>query len=78
MKLAILGASGPPRRITADDRPGSRRSWSGTASGRPCDLEAFFRLLYRRARDRRRFAVIDELPYLWTAERDFPSNLLKV
>jgi len=42
------------------------------------DLEAFFRLLYRRARDRRRLAVIDELPYLWTAEKDLPSILLKV
>lgn len=42
------------------------------------DLEALFRLLYRRARDRRRLAVIDELPYLWTAERDLPSILLKV
>ncbi len=42
------------------------------------DLEAFFRLLYRRARDSRRLVVIDELPYLWTAERDLPSILLKV
>jgi AAA+ ATPase superfamily predicted ATPase len=42
------------------------------------DLETFFRLLYRRARDERRFAVIDELPYLWTAERELPSILLKV
>jgi hypothetical protein len=41
-------------------------------------LEVFFRLLYRRARDRPRLAVIDELPYLWTAERDLPSILLKV
>ena len=42
------------------------------------DLEAFFRLLYRRARDSRRLVVIDELPYLWTAERELPSILLKV
>ena len=42
------------------------------------DLESFLRLLYRRSRDRRRLAVIDELPYLWTAERDLPSILLKV
>ncbi|MGC8635330.1 MAG: ATP-binding protein [Candidatus Limnocylindrales bacterium] len=42
------------------------------------DLEAFFRLLYRRARESRRLAIIDELPYLWTAERDLPSILLKV
>jgi AAA+ ATPase superfamily predicted ATPase len=42
------------------------------------DLESFFRLLYRRARDSRRLAVIDELPYLWTAEKSLPSILLKV
>ena len=42
------------------------------------DLEAFLRLLYRRARDHRRLAVLDELPYLWTAERALPSILLKV
>lgn len=42
------------------------------------DLEAFFRLLYRRARNSRRLVVIDELPNLWTAERELPSNLLKV
>lgn len=42
------------------------------------DLESFFRLLYRRARDTRRLAIIDELPYLSTAERDLPSILLKV
>ena len=42
------------------------------------DLETFFRVLYRRARDQRRLAVIDELPYLWTAERELPSILLKV
>jgi uncharacterized protein len=42
------------------------------------DLETFFRTLYRRARDRRRLAVIDELPFLWTAEKDLPSILLKV
>lgn len=42
------------------------------------DLESFLRLLYRRARDQRRLAVIDELPYLWTAERNLPSILLKV
>lgn len=42
------------------------------------DLDSFFRLLYRRARDHRRLAVIDELPYLWTAEKDLPSILLKV
>jgi AAA+ ATPase superfamily predicted ATPase len=42
------------------------------------DLESFFRLLYRRARDSRRLAIIDELPYLWTAEKDLPSILLKV
>lgn len=42
------------------------------------DLEAFFRTLYRRARDSHRLAVIDELPYLWTAERNLPSILLKV
>lgn len=42
------------------------------------DLETFFRLLYRRARDSRRLVVIDELPYLWTAERELPSILLKV
>lgn len=42
------------------------------------DLESFFRLLYRRARDHRRLAVIDELPYLWTAEKNLPSILLKV
>lgn len=42
------------------------------------DLESFLRLLYRRARNDRRLAVIDELPYLWTAERDLPSILQKV
>ena len=42
------------------------------------DLESFFRLLYRRARDHQRLAVIDELPYLWTAEKNLPSILLKV
>lgn len=42
------------------------------------DLESFFRLLYRRARTHRRLAVIDELPYLWTADRTLPSVLLKV
>lgn len=42
------------------------------------DLESFLRLLYRRARDHRRLAIIDELPYLWTAEKDLPSILLKV
>lgn len=42
------------------------------------NLESFFRLLYRRARDSRRLAIIDELPYLWTAEKELPSILLKV
>jgi uncharacterized protein len=42
------------------------------------DLEAFLRLLYRRARDSRRLAIIDELPYLWKAERELPSIILKV
>lgn len=42
------------------------------------DLGSFLRLLYRRARGERRLAVIDELPYLWTAEKDLPSILLKV
>jgi AAA+ ATPase superfamily predicted ATPase len=42
------------------------------------DIESFLRLLYRRARDRRRLAVIDELPFLWTADRDLPSVMLKV
>jgi AAA+ ATPase superfamily predicted ATPase len=42
------------------------------------DLESFFRLLYRRARESRRLAIIDELPYLLTAEKALPSILLKV
>lgn len=42
------------------------------------DLETFLRLLYRRARTQRRLAVIDEFPYLWTADRNLPSVLLKV
>jgi AAA+ ATPase superfamily predicted ATPase len=42
------------------------------------DLEAFFRLLYRRARGERRIAVIDELPNLVKVDRDLPAVLLKV
>jgi len=42
------------------------------------DLAAFFRVLFRRARDERRLAVIDELPYLWKVERELPSILLRV
>lgn len=69
----------PARGPSPTSWPGSRRS-SNAKAERPAlpDLEAFFRLLYRRVRDRRRLAVIDELPYLWTAERDLPSILLKV
>jgi len=42
------------------------------------DLETFLRTLYRRARSSRRLAVIDELPYLWAAEKNLPSILLRV
>lgn len=42
------------------------------------DLEAFFRLLYRRARGERRIAVIDELPNLVKVDKDLPAVLLKV
>lgn len=42
------------------------------------DLESFFRLLYRRARDERRLVVIDELPNLIRVDRSLPSVLLKV
>ena len=42
------------------------------------DVETFFRVLYRRARDERRLAVIDELPNLIAVDRDLPSTLLKV
>ncbi len=42
------------------------------------DLETFFRLLYRRAREGRRLAIIDELPNLLRVERALPSILLKV
>ena len=42
------------------------------------DIEAFFRLLYRRARDDRRLAIIDELPNLLRVDRALPSTLLKV
>lgn len=42
------------------------------------DLESFFRLLYRRAAGEPRLAVIDELPFLWKAERNLPSILLRV
>lgn len=42
------------------------------------DLESFFRILYRRARSERRLAIIDELPFLLTAERELPSILMRV
>jgi AAA+ ATPase superfamily predicted ATPase len=42
------------------------------------DLESFFRLLYRRARQERRLAVIDELPNLVKVDRELPGTLLKV
>jgi AAA+ ATPase superfamily predicted ATPase len=42
------------------------------------DLESFFRLLYRRARQGRHLAVIDELPNLVKVDRDLPATLLKV
>lgn len=42
------------------------------------DIETFFRLLYRRAREDRRLAIIDELPNLLRVERALPSTLLKV
>ncbi len=42
------------------------------------DLETFFRILYRRAADERRIAIIDELPYLWKVDKDLPSILLRV
>jgi len=42
------------------------------------DVEAFFRLLYRRARESRRLVIIDELPNLLRVERALPSILLKV
>jgi len=42
------------------------------------DLEAFFRVLYRRARGTRRIAVVDELPNLIAVDRDLPGTLLKV
>jgi AAA+ ATPase superfamily predicted ATPase len=42
------------------------------------DIEAFFRLLYRRAREDRRLAIIDELPNLLRVDRALPSTLLKV
>jgi hypothetical protein len=42
------------------------------------DIEAFFRLLYRRARAVRRLAIIDELPNLLRVERALASILLKV
>mgnify|MGYP001828068306 FL=1 len=42
------------------------------------DLESFFRLLYRRARDARRLVVIDELPNLIAVDPTLPGTLLKV
>jgi AAA+ ATPase superfamily predicted ATPase len=42
------------------------------------DVETFFRLLYRRAREGRRLVIIDELPNLLRVERALPSILLKV
>ena len=42
------------------------------------DIETFFRLLYRRAREGRRLVIIDELPNLLRVERALPSILLKV
>jgi len=42
------------------------------------DVETFFRLLYRRAREDRRLVIIDELPNLLRVERALPSILLKV
>jgi hypothetical protein len=42
------------------------------------DVEAFLRLLYRRARGTRRLVIIDELPNLLRVERALPSILLKV
>jgi hypothetical protein len=42
------------------------------------DLETFFRILYRRAANERRLAIIDELPYLWKVEKELPSILLRV
>ncbi len=42
------------------------------------DIGSFFRILFRRARDERRLAIIDELPNLWKVERELPSILLRI
>ena len=42
------------------------------------DLETFLRVLYRRAKGKRRLAVIDELPNLIAVDSTLPSTLLKV
>lgn len=52
------------------ERDGERPDLPGT--------EAFFRLLYRRARESPRLAVIDELPSLLRVDRALPATLLKV
>lgn len=42
------------------------------------DLGAFLRLLFRRAAQERRLAVIDEFPFLWQVNRDLPAIVLRV
>lgn len=42
------------------------------------DLESFFRLLYRRTRDERRLAIVDELSNLVAVDRELPATLLKI
>jgi uncharacterized protein len=42
------------------------------------DAGAFLTLLFRRARQGRRLAVIDEFPLLWQANRSLPSILMRV
>lgn len=42
------------------------------------DTETFLRVLYRRATNEQRLAIIDELPNLVKVDRDLPSTLLKV
>ena len=59
--------------------PGSRSCSSGTANGRRCPTSRpSSGCSTGGLATQRRLAVIDELPYLWTAERELPSILLKV
>ena len=66
-------------RALADQLHGFARQLAGDAE-QPVlpDLETFLRVLYRRARDERRLAVIDELPNLIAVDSTLPSTLLKV